>query len=118
MGSGMGSSFSCSEYKDHADTIGVLIHLDTEQHRRLRFEKGKVVGKLTTRLRNIRQPDMRACTEQFSENAVSILQGEIADALNYKVEVEESGVSWTVIITRKQIESLSDASRTVCFIDN
>ena len=57
---------------------------------------------------------MRACTEQFCDNAVSMLQGEIANAINYKVEVEENGVSWTV--TRKQIES--DASRTVCFIDN
>ena len=111
---GMNSALSLSwfsENKDHADAIGVLIHFDTEQHCRMRFEQGMVVGKLITKLQNICQPDMRACTEQFSDYAVSMLQGEIADVINYKVEVEENGISWTV--TRKQIES--EASHTVFF---
>ena len=48
---GMNSALSWfSENKDHANAISVLIHFDTERHRRLRFEKGKVVGKLTTKL--------------------------------------------------------------------
>ena len=91
------------ENKEHAEAISVLIHFDVERHRRLRFEKGKMFGNLCSTLKKIRQPDLRDCTQNFSDFALCKLQEEVADAINYKVEKHEPGHSWKV--TRKAIET-------------
>ena len=75
--------------------------MDVERHRRLQWDIAEMGGKLPFRLSKIRQPDLKRCMETFSNHALSLLQEQIQDAVNYKVEVLHSSFSWKV--TRKEI---------------
>ena len=59
-----------SKNKEQAEAISILIHFDVERHRRLRFEKGKMFGNLYLTFKKIRQPDLRDCTQNFSDFAM------------------------------------------------
>ena len=75
--------------------------MDVERHCRLQWGIAEMRGKLPFRLSKIWQPDLKGCMETFSNHAFSLLQEQIQDAVNYKVEVIHSSLSWKV--TRKEI---------------
>ena len=66
-------------------------------------------SKLPFRLSKIWQPDLKGWMETFSNHALSILQEQIQTAVNYKVEVIHSSLSWKV--SRKEI-----CSENVCIV--
>ena len=58
-------------------------------------------SKLPFRLSKIWQPNLKGWMETFSNHALKILQEQIQTAVNYKVEVIHSSLSWKV--SRKEI---------------
>jgi hypothetical protein len=71
-----------SENKDHVQAISTLVQMDVERHRRLQWDLAEMRGKLPLRLSKIRQPDLKACTETFSDHALSLLHQQIQQAVN------------------------------------
>ena len=75
--------------------------MDVERHCMLYWDIDAMRSKLPFRLSKIWQPNLKGWMETFSNHALKILQEQIQTAVNYKVEVIHSSLSWKV--SRKEI---------------
>ena len=78
------------ENKEHCEAVERLVHYDSERHRHLREEIFEMKSKFVNRIQRIKQPDLRQCTERFSDHALKLFNARLSDAMNYKCECLEA----------------------------